>query len=251
MKTTAIIADDEKNGAESLGLLITEYCSGLEIKAIVHSVKDAITAIKKHKPSIVFLDIEMPVGNGFDIANETADQQYKIIFTTAHKDYAIEALKLQAIDYLLKPIDADELMTAVNNAVRQISSQVNFNQLNNLFQQAQSNRQTARISIPGNDGFILMDTDKIIRLEADSNYTQLYSSDGKKITVSKTLKEFETLLDASIFFRIHHTHIINLNKVERYVRGDGGYVILKDGSSVPVSRSRKIEFLNLIGSGQV
>lgn len=251
MKTTAIIVDDEKNGAESLSLLIAEFCTEIEVKEIVHSVRDAVTSIKKHKPSIVFLDIEMPVGNGFDVANKTADQEYRIIFTTAHKGYAIEALKLQAIDYLLKPIDATELVIAVNNAIRHISKNANTNQLNTLFQQLQSKSQSNRISIPGTDGITVMDADKIIRLEADSNYTHIYSSEGKKSTVSRTLKEFESLLDASIFFRIHHTHIVNLSQVEKYVRGDGGYVLLKDGSSVPVSRSRKIEFLKLIGGGQL
>jgi two-component system LytT family response regulator len=251
MKLHTVIVDDEENGAESLSLLIAEYCPALQVKAMAHHVEDAVAAIEQHKPAIVFLDIEMPVGSGFDVIRKTPGFSYKIIFTTAHRNYALEALKLEAIDYLLKPIGADELVAAVDKAMQRITGNTDMERLADLFRQLQVKLRSTRISIPGNEGFVMIDVDNLVRLEADSNYTHVYCTDGKKMTVSKTLKDFESTLDPVVFFRLHHKHIINLNKVERYIRGDGGYVMLKDGSSVPVSRSRKSEFLDLFGGNRV
>lgn len=245
MAFPVIIVDDEKKGAESLSMLISEYCPDLLVRALAYSIEDAVRAIKQLKPLIVFLDIEMPVGNGFEIVNKTSDQHYEIIFTTAHRQYALEALKVQAVDYLLKPIDINELVIAVNKTVLRLNSTEKpdlqalqiINGKNTVLQR--------KLSVPGNDGFIVLDMDSIMRAEADSNYTHLFCSDKNKITATRTLKEFEALLDPDMFFRTHQSHIININKVERYVKGDGGYVILNDGTSIPISRSKKVTFLAL------
>jgi two-component system, LytTR family, response regulator len=249
MKLPVIIVDDEKNGAESLRLMIEEYCPGLDLKAVCYTVKDAIESIKKLKPAIVFVDIEMPVGSGMDVVSETKQHAYELIFTTAHKHYALKALKLQATDYLLKPVDIDELILAVDKAKERIS--VRSMGFSGSVRQPGRNSVGNRVSIPTSDGFILMDADQITRLEADSNYTYLFCLNGKKITVSKTLKDFESILDPDIFFRIHNTYIINITKVERYIKGDGGYVIMEDKSSVPVSRSRKPAFMDLISENKI
>jgi len=244
MGISTVIIEDEKNSAESLNMLIEEYCPELSVKCLSYSVADSIDAIKRFRPGIVFLDIEMPVSNGFEILERTKTLDYKTIFTTAHRQYALEAIKHQAVDYLLKPINIDELITAVDKATLQICNTPPKNDtriLNRMIKPVNGPVQN-KISIATVDGFIVLDSLEVIRAEADSNYTHLFLA-AKKITTAKTLKEIEELLDPAVFMRIHQTHIINLNKVERYIKGDGGYVILSDGTSVPISRSKKSSFL--------
>ncbi|MES2760701.1 MAG: LytTR family DNA-binding domain-containing protein [Bacteroidota bacterium] len=240
----AIIIDDEKDGAEVLQFLVKENCKKVKILAIEHSVETAVASILKHKPDLIFLDIEMPTGTGFDVIQQTQDAGYETIFITAYEHYAIKAFKTNAIDYLLKPIDVDELINAVNNAEKRIDS--SFKNSNPGIEALIFNaiNKSKKISIPSQEGVLWVDLDDIIRFEAESNYTHVYIKSRKKILVAKTLKSFEDQLPDSVFCRVHSTHLINLNEVERYIKGDGGIVVLKDASNVPVSRANKPELLS-------
>jgi two-component system LytT family response regulator len=239
----AIIIDDEKDGAEVLEILIKQNCPNVNVISIDHSVAGAILSIKNLKPDLVFLDIEMPTGTGFDVVQETKELDYEIIFITAYEHYAIKAFKTNAIDYLLKPIDIDELIVAVKNAEKRISvsEKKQTNQIESLILSTMN--KSRKISIPSQEGIFWIDLEDLIRLEAESNYTHVYLKNKKKFIVAKTLKSFEEQLNGSNFCRIHSTHLINLNEVERYIKGDGGIVILKDLSSLPVSRANKNELL--------
>lgn len=232
----AIIVDDEKDGAEVLQLLIEQHCPEVKIVAITYSVEEATAAILRLKPDLAFLDIEMTTGTGFDVIQATEGVKYERIFITAYEQYAIRAIKTNAADYILKPIDVDELIQAVKNVkdrLLQAGSRL----------PADDSRALKKISIPSQEGFVLVDLDDIIRLEADSNYTQIFLRTKQKLMVAKTLKSFEEQLPRTHFCRIHSTHLINLNEVERYIKGDGGMIILKDSSSIPVSRSNKNELM--------
>ena len=239
----AIIIDDEKDGAEVLQFLIKENCPTINIICIEHSVENAISSIQKLKPELIFLDIEMPTGTGFDVIQATKEVGYETIFITAYEHYAIKAFKTNAIDYLLKPVDIDELVNAVTNAEKRIttSNKNQSNQIESLILSAINKNK--KISIPSQDGVLWVDIEDIIRFEADSNYTHVYMKNKRKVMVSKTLKSFEDQLTHSNFCRVHSTHLINLNEVEKYIKGDGGIVILKDTSNVPVSRANKGELL--------
>ncbi len=239
----AIIIDDEKDGAEVLQFLIKQNCPQVNILYIEHSVESAISSIQHKKPDLIFLDIEMPTGTGFDVIQHTREIGYETIFITAYEHYAIKAFKTNAIDYLLKPIDVDELMNAVNNAVKRISSSSKNNNaaIESLILNAiQKNK---KISIPSQEGILWVDLDDIIRLEAESNYTHVHIKGKKKMMIAKTLKSFEEQLSNTMFCRIHSAHLINLNEIEKYIKGDGGIVVLKDGANIPVSRANKTELL--------
>jgi two-component system, LytTR family, response regulator len=238
MEISAVIIEDEKTNAERLNMLIEAHCPELSVKVLSHSVTDSVRAIKQYRPSIVFMDTELPVGNGYEILERTKDQHYKMIFTTAQRHYLLKAREQETVDYLVKPIDIDELIAVVKKVRSEINSRVQGFGVSIVGKQLQN-----KISIATSDGFIVLDTSGIIRAEADSNYTHLFFDKRNKITTAKTLKEIEEVLDPEIFLRTHQTHIINLNRVERYVKGDGGYVILSDGTSIPISRARKATFL--------
>lgn len=239
----AIIIDDEKDGAEVLEILIRQNCPNINIVSIDHSVIGAILSIKNLKPDLIFLDIEMSTGTGFDVVQATKDLDYQIIFITAYEHYAIKAFKTNAVDYLLKPIDIDELVFAVKNAEKRVSvsGKSHTSQIESLILSTMN--KSKKISIPSQEGVFWVDLDDIIRLEAESNYTHVYVKNRKKFIVAKTLKSFEEQLTGSNFCRIHSAHLINLNEVDRYVKGDGGTIILKDSSGLPVSRANKNELL--------
>lgn len=239
----AIIIDDEKDGAEVLQFLVKENCPTINVLRLEHSVEDAITSIQKLKPELIFLDIEMPTGTGFDVIQATKEIGYETIFITAYEHYAIKAFKTNAIDYLLKPVDVDELVNAVKNAEKRIatSNKNQSSQIESLILSAINKNK--KIAIPSQDGVLWVDIEDIIRFEADSNYTHVHMKNKRKVMVSKTLKSFEEQLTHSNFCRIHSTHLINLNEVERYIKGDGGIIVLKDTSNVPVSRANKTELL--------
>lgn len=239
----AIIVDDEKDGAEVLQFLVQQNCSQVQVISMEHSVESAISSIQKMKPDLVFMDIEMPTGTGFDVIQNTNEVGYETIFITAYEHYAIKAFKTNAIDYLLKPVDVDELINAVKNAEKRINTS---NKNNNAAIEAlilNAIQKSKKISIPSQNGILWVDLDDIIRFEADSNYSHVYIKNKKKITVAKTLKSFEDQLSDTIFCRVHSAHLINLNEIEKYIKGDGGALILKDGSNVPVSRANKIDLM--------
>lgn len=243
----ALIIDDEVNGAESLQLMLKKYCDGdVSVESICNSSKDGFEKILKLKPELVFLDIQMPHMNGFELLSQLPERNFNVIFTTAYDDYAIQAFKVNAIDYLLKPIDPDDLMQAVAKTKKKMELEdlkgKNIDVLLRGLRQQQF--EVKKLAIPGSDGITFIELDDIPRIEADSNYTTVYTNGGKKFIVAKTLKEYEELLEDYNFLRVHSSTLINLKFVEKYIRGDGGFVIMRDGSQVEVSRRKKQELID-------
>lgn len=242
MKTRAILVDDELNALRTLEILISTYCPDLEIIAKASSVNDAVTLIRELKPDLVFLDIEMPTGSGFEVIERLNGQKFKLIFTTAYEQYAHKAFKVEATDYLLKPIDREELKRAVHKVVNMDSVNISLNELSKLLTPNQADN---KIAIPTNEGFTVVNTDEIIRVESDSNYSWFVLSGDRKILVSRTLKEAETQLEKFGFIRVHNSHLINQNQIEKYIKTEGGYLVLKDGTIIPISKRKRLEVLRL------
>ena len=243
---TAIIIDDELKGRIALKQKLLDYCPEIKLIGEADSGKQGIPLIEQLQPDIVFLDIEMPGMDGFEMLKEIAAKKFHIIFTTAYDHYAIKAIRFAAFDYLLKPVDIEELKLAVERIVNsQPQNQIKKLEVleQNLFAAASLNK----IAIPTLDGLLFFNISDITYLEAHSNYTEIHFATNQKLTASRTLKEFEELLPADKFFRPHHSYIINLQYIKRYIRGDGGQIELQNGTTVSVSRKKKEEFLKVIG----
>ena len=236
----AIIIDDELHCQDTLSIILQDYCPGIQVMEKCSSARQGIEAVAKHNPALVFLDIEMPVMNGFEFLEQFKEISFAIIFTTSYDQYAIKAIRFSALDYLLKPIDPKELIVAVHKVETQknLPSPEQFSMLMNQVKHKENGFN--KIAVPTSEGFELIPADQLIRCEADDNYTHLFLKDKKKITACRTLKEMEEQLqDFSSFLRVHHSYLVNLNEVTKYVRGEGGYLVMSDGSTVNVSRSRK------------
>lgn len=243
-----VIIDDELHCIEALGLLLKEYCPSVQIEETCRSAKSGIEAIQKFKPDLVFLDIEMPIMNGFEMLEQFLDIPFAIVFTTGYDQYAIKAIHFSALDYLLKPIGTKELVATIRKVEirKNLPSAEQFSMLLTRIQSQENN--FTKVAVPTSDGFELILPEKIIRCEADDNYTHLYLINNRKITACRTLKEVEELLSGfPSFVRVHHSYLVNLNEVTRYVRGEGGHLLLTDGSTVHVSRSRKEALLKFLG----
>jgi two-component system, LytTR family, response regulator len=245
-----LIVEDEVKGAKVLQKLLHVYCPQVEVLGMAHSVQEGATLITDLQPEVVFLDIEMPDGNGFDLLEKFKERNFQVIFTTAYQNFAIQAFKSHAVSYLLKPIDPDELQDAVAR-LQVVQKQDHTHRIANIEQSLRDllaqHSAPQRLAVHSVDGITYIESDKIIRLEADSNYTHIFLVGGKKITSSKTLKEYETTLSSLRFFRVHHAHIVNLNFIEKYIKGEGGYVVTSDQVTIEVSRRRKAELLKVIG----
>jgi two-component system LytT family response regulator len=239
----AIIIDDEPNCCEVLAMLLEKHCPGVSIEAICHSGQEAIAALAKHRVQLVFLDIEMPHMNGFELLEKLPHTNFELIFTTSYDQYAIKAIRFSALDYLLKPVDRAELQAAVDKAMRRLQSSLP-QQLEILLQKLhQPSTQISRIALPTMEGLQLIPVDSIISCSSSSNYTILSLKNTQKLVVSRTLKEIEEMLEEHGFFRVHHSYLVNLNEISKYIRGEGGNLIMSDGSGVDVSRSRKESLL--------
>jgi len=242
----AIIVEDEKASRETLKNYLTKYCPQVELLAMADSVESGYKTIISNKPDIVFLDIEMPFGNAFDLLDKFNDIDFEIIFVTAYKDYAIKALNLSAAYYILKPIDIDELIHAVDKIAKNKKENIESFNTKILLQNIKSaNSQHKKIVLPQMDGFEVVLLKNVIKAEASDNYTIFFMEDGKKYVVSKTLKHFENLLSEYNFLRIHKSWLINVQHITKYKKGKGGEVHLVDGSSVPVSSTYKRSLLDI------
>jgi len=241
----ALIVEDEKKSREVLKGLLEHYCPEVTVAGMAETVPKGVEMILAEKPDIVFLDIEMQSATGFDLLQQLEAFDFEVIFTTAYERYALKAIKFNALDYLLKPIDIGELQQAVKKAVEKRSRQPQNKNLESLFQYIRQNR-SQRIAISTSEGIIYLETDQIIRCEAQGAYTQFFLKDRSKILASKNLKEFESLLKDHHFFRVHNSHLININEVLKYVKTEGGYIEMKDGSKVAISQNRKDEFMELM-----
>jgi two-component system LytT family response regulator len=242
----AIIIDDEIPSADNLRILITENCPDINIVAICHGAHEGIEAVRNLKPDLLFLDIEMPFADGFTVLREIGTDTPNVVFTTAFSEYAVRAFRVNACDYLLKPVDPIELRAAVEK-VKSISRKGNpLIQRIEALEQHMRQRGHSRLAVQGVEGYSLIDYQEIVRMEASSNYTHIYCKNGKKHTVAKLLKDFEEQLSGEGFFRSHSSHLVNLSHVNKYQRGDGGYLYMSDGAQIEVSRSRKKEVLKVL-----
>lgn len=245
----AVLVDDEKNALEMLEWQLHNYCPQVEVAAICSGADAGIAAIQQHKPQLVFLDIEMPKKNGFELVQAFANPSFDVIFTTAYNQFALKAFRFAALDYLLKPIDADDLVAAVKRYEKKVL-QSNFKeQLDILMQQYnQPNILPEKVSFATQQAIHFIKPSLIIYCESDSNYTTLHFVDKTKMVVSKTLKEVEEMLQHYHFYRIHHSFIINLKQVNRYVKIDGGSIEMTNGAQLPISRQRKEDLMSILTS---
>lgn len=243
----AIIIEDENQAIVALKSELTIHCPEINIIGTATSIKSALTLIQKKTPELVFLDIQLKDGTGFDFLDALPDYSFSIIFTTAYSEYALNAIKVSAVDYLLKPIDSDELIDAVKKAKKNKLAEFNT-QKEQEVQKAKVDVLTKKIAIQTSKGISLYELDSILRLQSESNYTAIYYANGKKEIVAKILREFEKSLSDLGFVRIHNSHIINLNHLQSYINKDGGYVILSDKTTIPVSKRKKSTLLNLLNN---
>jgi two-component system, LytTR family, response regulator len=233
------IIDDEPYCCETLVTLLEEYCPEIKIEGVFSSGKDALAAINKQPPDLIFLDVEMPHMNGFEMLQQLPSINFELIFSTSYDQYALKAIRYSALDYLLKPVDCEELQNAVDKVMRR--KQKPFaEQLQILMQNLHApSTPVSKIALPSMEGLQMIKVASIIHCESDSNYTILHLKDKKNKVVTCTLKEMEELLEDHSFVRVHRCYLINLNEVEKYIKGEGGYVVMSDGSSVDVSRTKK------------
>ena len=242
----AIIVDDESKHHNTLSKMLQTFCPKVNVVGFAHSVEEALTLIKSSEPNLVFLDIEMPTGNGFELFDSFEDPTFEVIFTTAYDLYAINAIKYAALDYLMKPINIQELKEAIARAEKVLAkknsqSSAKIDTLKSNLQL--DDRRFTKIALPSLDGIDFIKANDIIHVSAERSYSNFFLEGGKRIMVSKPLKEYETLLEACNFLRIHKSHMVNLDHLDKYVKGKGGYVIMKDGSHVDVSVRKKDDLL--------
>jgi two-component system LytT family response regulator len=243
-KLITVVIDDEPDAVDFITTIIVEYCPGLDVCGKAHNVKDGVILINEIKPDLVFLDVEMPNGTGFDLLTHFPDKNFDVVFITAFNHYAIKAIKFSAFDYILKPINISEFIESANRVVqkRSVNAMAGKENFDALLENLRTSHPT-RLVIPTSDGREYLNPNEIIRIEADRSYSWFFIKDKRKILVSRHLKEFQDLLNDRNFFRPHNSHLINLDFVRKFVRQDGGYIEMTDGSQIPVSRSRKDLFL--------
>jgi two-component system LytT family response regulator len=243
----AVIVDDEKRARETIRSLVELYCKNATIVAEAENIIQAEDAISQHHPDLIFLDISMPGGNGFELLKKYRALSFKVIFITAHNEFAVKAFRYSALDYLLKPINPDELIAAVDKAEMLIEKE-NLNQRLEIFMSNMENKNTdvKKIVLKTSDSIHIINVNDIIRCEADRNYSSFFLTNKKTVLVSTTLKDYDELLSSFNFFRVHQSHLVNLNYIERYEKKEGGCLIMKDGSTVPVSVRKKEELLILL-----
>ena len=247
----AVIIDDEVHCLDTLSMLLDDYCRNVQVMEKCLSAMEAFAAIEKHQPDLIFLDIEMPVMNGFDLLMKFDQIPFSVIFTTSYNQYAIKAIRFSALDYLLKPVDPKELIAAISKIqLQQHKPGVEqFTMMVDYMQQKKNGFQN--IAVPTIEGFEMIPAVELVRCEAENNYTHLFLKNGKKITACRTLKEMEEhLKDFTFFLRVHHSYLVNLNEIAKYIRGEGGYLVMNDGATVNVSRSRKESLLQVFERGQ-
>ncbi|QEH40958.1 LytTR family DNA-binding domain-containing protein [Chitinophaga sp. XS-30] len=242
----AIIVDDEQHCIDALKAMLQKKCPEVTVLAGVNSVSDARQIIDELQPDLVFLDVEMPHQNGFELLKQYDKVVFDVIFTTAYEQYALKAIKFNALDYLLKPFSVQDLQEALRKYhERRLNKQdAGITPIEAFLQNMKTMQQTnKKIALPTINGLVFMPVQNIVRCESTGNYTKIFFTDRKQLLVSKPLKEFEELLTDVDFFRIHNSHLINLQQMESYIQGEGGFALMSDGTQVEVSRRRKADFL--------
>jgi two-component system LytT family response regulator len=243
-KISAVIIEDEKASRETLRNYLEKYCKDINLLAEAENIIEGLNIIKKHKPQLVFLDIEMPYGNAFDLLEQIEEIDFEIVFVTAYSNYAIRALNISAAYYLLKPIDIEELIQAVEKIKAVYVKNSAFNHTKVLVENIKiENKQLQKVVLPVIDGFEVVRVNEIIRCEADDNYTRFFLTEGKQQLICRTLKYYEDILKEYDFIRIHKSHLVNFQYIRQYRKGKGGQIVMNDGSVVDVSANRKQELI--------
>lgn len=243
---TAVIIDDEVRGRQALKQKLSLYCPQVEVLAEAANGEQGISLIEKHEPGIVFLDIEMPRMNGFEMLHHLPRKNFHLIFTTAYDQYAIKAIKYAAFDYLLKPIEIAELQSTIQKVEQHTGYNHTRERLETLQQNLSDQFHQHKIAIPTMDGLLFFNIEEIVYLQAESNYSTVHFKAHPKLLTTRTLRDFEDILPSHLFFRPHHSFIININYIKRYIKGDGGQIELQNGHFVDVARSKKADFLRII-----
>ena len=239
----AVLIEDEARNREHLTRVINKHCPEVELMAQAADAVEGIAAIKKHQPDLIFLDIEMPGGSGFDMLESLGQVNFEVIFVTAYDSYAIRAIRFCAMDYLLKPIKILELKSAVERVLKKRSETAQNLQLQTYLQNLHLNHAAQKLALPTQEKIEMVGIAHILRCQGERNYTRFFLKEGKRLLVSKALGEYEELLTEFGFFRTHQSHLVNLHQVETFIRKDGGYLIMSDQSQVPVSRRRKDQLI--------
>ena len=243
----AIVIDDEKMGLESLTGSLERYCPEVRLIGTTQDPEEGVNLINLHKPDLVFLDIQMPKLSGFDVLNQVDKIDFEVIFVTSYDKYAIKAIRFSALDYLLKPIEIDDLVQAVRRAGTNITLKTGADQrYASVLHNVRQHYSIERLAIPSLDGIDFFETRDIIFMQASGSYTTIFLTGNKDHLVSKNLKDFEQMLGTQGFCRVHHSFLINLHHVIKYVKGEGGYVILNENHQVDISRRRKDFFMNML-----
>ena len=236
----AVIIDDDNFSHEVLKDLLEKYFPEYRIAGNFYSVKDSVKSLDSSHPDILFLDIELPDGKGFDVLEKLDKIDFEVIITTVHDSYMLQAIKHSAIDYLMKPIEKKSLTEALQRFEKKMA----------VIKKQVTNQPTPRISklaLPTHDGLVLVEISEMVRLESEGAYTKFITTSGEVLMTSKSIGSYEDQLSPHGFFRIHHSHLINLSHIRRYVKGEGGYVIMSDNSNVDVARRKKEEFIKSLG----
>jgi two-component system, LytTR family, response regulator len=239
----ALIIDDEKHARENLLGLLEKHCPIVDVIGLGTGVSEGLNLIETFKPELVFLDVEMQDGTGFDLLRSLKNISFKVIFVTAHNHFALQAIKWSALDFLQKPVDIDELKVAVD---RYKKTSLQADQIDLLLQEKPKRE---KIALPTSDGLIFLKVKEIVRLEADGCYTHFHTNNKQSVIVSRTMKEYIEMLDDKVFFRVHKSHYINLDYLQKYNNRDGGTAILENGDHIPISRNAKDDFVKRIQKG--
>ena len=242
----AVIVDDEAAVRNTIFNLLKENFPEITVSAAAGSVGEGYTAVSEHQPDILFLDVELPDGLGFDLLKKMTPVHFRAIFITGHQEYALDAIKVSAFDYILKPVDGDELKAAIIRAREIINHEEEQLKIIALSENLQGKKVLKRIILKTAEALQLISVSDIIRAEADSNYTRFHLTGGKHIIVSRTLKDYEEMLHGTSLIRVHQSHIVNMNFIDKFFKHDGGYLLLKDGTTVPVSPVLKQKVLKAL-----
>lgn len=244
MALKCILVDDEQDSLEVTRIELAEHCPNVEIAASFTDAREALNSLAELDPDLIFLDIEMPQMNGFEFLKQAEGFSGQVIFVTAYDSFAIQAIKAAAADYLLKPLSGDELKLAVARATERLRKDDLREEVIELIDAIRSKGQAnGRVTFPTSDGFEFVDTDSIIYCQGDNNYTHVHRKAATKMLISRTLKSVEEMLVPFGFVRVHNSYLVNPNHIVRFVRNDGGYLIMSDDARIPISRSRRSDFL--------
>lgn len=243
----SIIIDDEQHCVRALLSDLQHHCPSIELAEACYSAKEGIMAIRKFNPDLVFLDVEMPWMNGFEMLEVLGAVNFSIIFTTAHGEFAAKAFRISAVDYLLKPIAADDLKAAVQKVKKKMDEGSSIEHISNLLRNMHQPSAEHKIALPQREGYEFIDVSSIVYCQAEGAYTKIFIAGKKPMLISRTLGDVEELLPPEIFQRIHHSTLVNVTYISQFLRTDGGYVVLKNGEKLSVSKAKKEMLMARLG----